>query len=320
MGDKTGISWTDATWNCVVGCSIYSPGCKNCYAMRMAARIERMGGKGGERYAGLTQPSKAGPVWTGAIRLAPEMLEVPLHWSKPRRIFVNSMSDLFHEDLPDKAIDRVFAVMALAPQHTFQVLTKRSDRMRSYMNDPQTPARVWRAVYQMGEEWDEGKLKVRLYCVMDSPLLYALGQHGAGWGGERPWPLKNVWAGVSVEDRDRTARIDDLRQIPAVLRFLSCEPLLEDLGHIDLTGIGWCIIGGESGPGAREFNVGWAYSLLDQCNVAGVPFFMKQLGSRPVWPSDRFGEVRVEGHGSKWDDPVAWPYRLQVQQFPQVAA
>ena len=143
MADKTGIEWTDATWNPIVGCSVVSPGCTHCYAMSMAARIEKM--TPGSHYAGLTDASKAGPVWNGRLALAPDhILTQPLRWQKPRRIFVNSMGDLFHEDVPDDWIDRVFAVMALAPQHTFQVLTKRAERMRNYLlRDPDVARDRW---------------------------------------------------------------------------------------------------------------------------------------------------------------------------------
>ena len=270
MADKTAIEWCDATWNPVVGCSIVSKGCTNCYAMKMAARLEAMGQP---IYRGMTAPSKTGPVWTGAVRLNPAVLAKPLSWRRPRRIFVNSMSDLFHESLPDEAIDRVFAVMALCPQHTFQVLTKRPERMRAYM----------RARDGMGDA---------ALCRAINAIPAALGnRHGA-----LEMPLPNVWLGVSVEDQAAAdARIPILLDTPAARRFISAEPLL---GPVDLAAtvrrctlagtivpdgkthpLGWVIAGGESGPGARPMHPDWARGLRDQCADAGVPFFFKQWGA-----------------------------------------
>lgn len=242
MGDKTKIEWTDASWNPVVGCSIVSPGCTNCYAMGQAARIERCAAGAGQatHYAGLTQPSKAGPVWTGKLALAPDhILTAPLRWKKPRRVFVNSMSDLFHEDVPDEWIDRVFAVMALAPRHTFQVLTKRAKRMRIYL-DQRTDNRA-----------EEIGVAMRAIAgTSDEPGLIEL-------------PLPSVWLGVSAEDQKRAdERIPDLLATPAAVRFVSAEPLL---GPIDLTqlfhapidfarGLDWVIVvtAPKGADGARE--------------------------------------------------------------------
>ncbi len=222
MADKTGIEWTDATWNPIVGCDVVSPGCTNCYAMKMAARIEAM--QPGSHYAGTTMPTKAGALWTGKVALAPDhILTQPLRWNKPRKIFVNSMGDLFHESVPDAWIDRVFAVMALAPQHTFQVLTKRSARMREYVSEvretwchhgPPTPGseRIHEAALAItGEEW----------LPEATPST---------------WPLPNVWLGVSTEDQRRAdERIPDLLATPADVRFISAEP---QLGPIDLERVG----------------------------------------------------------------------------------
>lgn len=170
-----------------------------------------------------------GPRWTGKVRLVPEVLTKPLHWRKPRMVFINSMSDLFHEFVSDSFIAQVFGVMRDCPRHTFQLLTKRAGRLPSIMT--------------------------------------RLGR----------WP-QNVWMGVTVEDRANSWRISDLRKCPAPVRFLSCEPLLEDLGELDLDGIDWCICGGESGPGARPMDLDWARSIRDQCVAAGVPFLFKQVG------------------------------------------
>jgi protein gp37 len=219
MSDGSAIEWTDATWNPVRGCVKISPGCKHCYAETFA-----------ERWRGIpNHPYEQG----FDLRLVHEKVEDPLRWRKPRRIFVNSMSDLFQEGVPDPFIRRVFEVMCAAPRHTYQVLTKRAERMRSFV------------------------------CAQPRELVHQ----------------PQIWLGVSVEDRKYgLPRIDQLREVPAALRFLSIEPLLEDLGRIDLTGIGWVIVGGESGPGARPMKEAWVRSLLEQCRSARVPFFFKQWG------------------------------------------
>lgn len=286
MGADSKIEWTDATWNPVVGCSVVSPGCTNCYAMGHAARIVRCANGAASHYDGTTQPSKAGPVWTSKVALAPDhILTAPLRWRRPRRIFVNSMGDLFHEAVPDAWIDRVFAVMALAPQHTFQVLTKRAQRMREYLTRNDRQSRIAARGFFM----DGGDYTPR-------------------------WPLPHVWLGVSVEDQTRAdERIPDLLETPAAVRFVSAEPLL---GAIDFTGIygeigtalqldclngihyhhddggartvakrlDWIVVGGESGRGARPMHPQWVRGIRDQCNSAGVAFFFKQWGE---WGVDR---------------------------------
>jgi protein gp37 len=282
MGDKSEIEWTDATWNPIVGCSIKSPGCKNCYAMRMARRIELMGTA--THYAGLTDQTKAGPVFNGKLAAAPDhILTAPLRWTKPRKIFVNSMGDLFHESAPDEWIDKVFAVMALCPQHQFQVLTKRAERMRAYMTARYTQSRIARAAMEAAP----------LNRTLENAIDFAPREDPAI--GFEHWPLPNVWLGVSAErQQEADERIPHLLQTPAAVRFVSCEPLL---GPIDLSlgkwvglfsgkfddaptpQLDWIIVGGESGPGARPMHPDWARSLRDQCQVAGVPFFFKQWGA-----------------------------------------
>jgi protein gp37 len=252
----TAIEWTDETWNPVTGCTKVSPGCDNCYAERVT---ERWQGKG----------------TFDKVVLHEDRLAKPLSWRKPRRVFVNSMSDLFHDDVPDEFIARAFAVMACAPQHTFQVLTKRHGRMRSLLSSDVTQQAVMD----------------RLDLLMADAEPYAYPH----------WPLSNVGLGVSVEDqRWAGIRISALLDTPAAVRFLSCEPLL---GPIDLTElapglvysnrgfnalvgeprIDWVIVGGESGPGARPMHPDWPRSLRDQCTAAGVPFFFKQWGE---WSPD----------------------------------
>lgn len=260
MADKTTIEWTDATWNPIVGCSIVSKGCTNCYAMRVAgARTSHTA-----KYTGLTQPSKGGPVWTGEVRLWEKALTQPLSWREPRRVFVNSMGDLFHEAIPDEWIDRCFAVMALAPQHTFQILTKRPERMRAYFEGDREEA-VWQARFVVAP---------------------ANGHYHADW------PLPNCWLGVSAEDQATAdERIPILLDTPAAVHFISAEPLLgaidlRDIVRVDDRGfrhradqdLDWVIVGGESGRGARPMHPAWARSLRDQCHEAGVQFFFKQWG------------------------------------------
>lgn len=236
MSDRSAIEWTDATWNPVTGCTKVSPGCKHCYAETFA---ERWRGTPGHPYEQGFD-----------VRLWPERLTTPLSWKSPRMIFVNSMSDLFQEDVPDEFIGQVFRVMAAASRHTFQVLTKRAERLA-----------VWNS------------------------------EHSEFWF------LPNVWLGVSVENRRfGLPRIPLLKSVRAPVRFLSIEPLLEDLGSFDLQGIDWVIVGGESGRGARPMRAGWATSIRDQCRAAGVPFFFKQWGG--VWKK-KHGRLL---DGRTWDE------------------
>jgi protein gp37 len=242
--DWTTIEWTDATWNPTRGCSRISPGCKNCYAERIAARFSGAG----LPYEGLARITPSGARWSGELRVIEDDLDQPLHWKKPRRIFVNSMSDLFHEAIDDEEIDAIFSVMALAEHHTFQVLTKRSERMFGYF---------------------ERRTSIRYHGTVGSTAIDV----------DRALPLPNVWLGVSVEDSERRTRIKHLRGVPAAVRFLSMEPLLEHPGKLNLDGIAWVIAGGESGPGARPMHPSWARAIRDQCMAARVPFFFKQWGA-----------------------------------------
>jgi len=299
MTGKSKIQWTDATWNPLAGCSIVSPGCTNCYAMRQAARIERMGGA--DHYVGLTEMIKDKPIWTGKVALASEKtLRAPLRWKAPRKIFVNSMSDLFHESVPDEWIDKVFAIAALSPQHIFQFLTKRPKRMRDYVG---MRAGDWQVV--LPEAFAPGTLPISKHGVV-AHIGVSTPEHRSLYGATQPcWPLPNVWLGVTAEDQTRAdERIPDLLATPAAVRFASCEPMLGPLDltdmcnghyfydalsgarwHDDPDGINprvpyeakldWVICGGESGPGARPMHPDWARSLRDQCAAAGTRFFMK---------------------------------------------
>lgn len=226
---ETSIEWTDATWNPVAGCLIITPGCTNCYAMRMAARLEAMGVP---KYAGLTRKSGNRYIWTGKVRLDEASLETPLKWRKPRKIFVNSMSDLFHDDVPAEFIARVWDVMQRTPQHTYQILTKRPERMREVITSLDLPA------------------------------------------------LEHVWLGTSVENAAVLSRLDDLRSTPAIIRFVSFEPLIGSVATADLRGIHWAIVGGESGPRSRPMDEKWVDEIRLNCLATGTAFFFKQWGGK----------------------------------------
>ncbi|HEV2636292.1 MAG TPA: phage Gp37/Gp68 family protein [Actinocrinis sp.] len=223
MSDKSPIEWTEATWNPTTGCDKVGPGCENCYAMTLAKRLKAMGAA---KYQNDGDPRTSGPGF--AVTLHPDTLDIPRRWRAPRTVFVNSMSDLFHARVPLPFIRDVFTVMAQTPQHTYQILTKRSVRLR------------------------------RLADQLD-------------------WP-PNVWMGVSIEDDDHVARADDLRRVPAAVRFLSCEPLLGPLPSLNLDHIDWVIAGGESGPHHRPVDEPWITTLRDACTDQDVAFFFKQWG------------------------------------------
>ena len=236
MGAKSSIEWTESTWNPVTGCTKISPGCDHCYAERLALRLQAMG-----------QPNYADGF---RLTVQEHMLELPLRWKLPQVIFVNSMSDLFHKDVPAEYIQRVFDVMRRASQHRFQVLTKRSQRL------------------------------ARLSSTLN-------------------WQ-PNIWMGVSVESQDYTFRIDHLRETGAHIKFLSLEPLLGPLTHLNLEGVDWVIVGGESGPGARVMRSEWVLDIRDQCKDAGIPFFFKQWGGTNKKKTGRLLDDRT------WDEmPLA---------------
>jgi protein gp37 len=296
----TTISWTDETWNPTRGCRRVSPGCEHCYAERQAIRMSNAGGA----YEGLVKLTKNGPRWTGKGRLVVEQLTKPLSWRAPRRIFVDSMSDLFFEASSNEEIAAVFGVMAAAPRHTFQILTKRPQRMREWFAWIEKEAHKTALAASGGKGGGfadaENVWWRALVCLEHAGA--ALGDIPAG-GGKATWPLSNVWLGVSVEDQPRAdERIPELLATPAAVRFLSCEPLLGaiDLQHVQnvertfeidaLAGthgvlrphsgrcarIDWVILGCESGPGARPCELAWLRSLRDQCEASGTAFFLKQ--------------------------------------------
>jgi protein gp37 len=363
MSANSSIQWTDATWNPVRGCTKVSPGCAHCYAETFA-----------ERFRGV----KGHPYEQGFdLRLVPEKLAEPLKWRKPRRVFVNSMSDLFQDGVPFEFIDQAFAVMALSPQHTFQILTKRAERMREYFSED-----LRQRVIEAGERMRPSRPPSHWYHISD-------------WSCRTmPWPLANVWLGVSVENQHfADERIPLLLQTPAAVRFISAEPLLgpvdigmssatcgcckrwpsrwvkvhrevrpqfpinlmqgadkvvapagihraesnqhgalsvNDMGLVPsdfdaLPSLDWVIVGGESGPGARPFDIAWARSIVKQCADAKVACFVKQLGAVPVnailGPVNPVNLRTVNAiKDRKGGDMAEWPADLRVRDFPQVSA
>lgn len=279
MGDKTGIEWTDATWNPTRGCRRISPGCINCYAERDAHRFSGPG----LSYEGLTTDGR----WNGKTRFVEDALDLPLRWREPRLVFVDSMSDLFYEGFTNEQIAAVFGIMAACRRHTFQVLTKRAGRAAEWFAWARRHGDGFGLMRTIGSS-------ELLTCAWEACCGVAWADHEPHRSlGETPspevfgdtWPLPNVWLGASVENQAAAdERISLLYETPAAVRFLSCEPLI---GPVDLTEylldplmplVDWVIAGGESGPGARPMRADWARGLRDQCAQAGVPFFFKQWG------------------------------------------
>jgi protein gp37 len=306
----TAIEWTDKTWNVFVGCSKVSEGCRNCYAINQAYRnnaiAQTMPNPGRMRYYdGLTQKTENRVDWTGIVRFVPEALEIPLRWKKPRKVFVNSMSDLFHESVREEHLDQVFAVMALSPQHTYQILTKRPGRMLEYLRSAKTRIRI--AAVDLGRA--------------------SKTEHGAIESCQWDWPLPNAWMGVTIENQkalnERARPLYDLHNM-GWLTFYSAEPLLEAVElYLNHERANWVIVGGESGPGARPCDTDWIYSIVEQCKNSDVAVFVKQMGSKllcecrtpehPNW--DELGPIyRMTGKGT---DINEWPERLRVREFPE---
>ncbi len=333
MGAGSGIEWTEATWNPVTGCTAIASGCANCYAVPMTHRLEKMGQA---KYAGLTVVQGNGRrQFSGEVRCHEDVLSIPLGWRKPRRVFVNSMSDLFHVDVPFEFIARVFAVMALCPQHTFQVLTKRPERMAEYMlgkpyssdpsDHPERRINIEACELHRGDIIPEG-----VPFLKNAPV--------------QQWPLANVWLGTSAStQRDLDAAVPHLLRCPAAVRFLSLEPLVEGVDldqwvfnrRADIQklmngpmacnfhqadamvadALDWLIVGGESGKGARPCNVDWIRSVVQQCAEARVPCFVKQLG---MWVAQ--GDRRIMLREHKGGNPDEWPEEIRVRQWPEVAS
>lgn len=289
---KSSIEWTEHTWNPVSGCTRVSMGCDNCYAATLTKRLAAMGQ---EKYQGLVNPGKGH--FNGVVKLHEDALEIPLKRWMPTTYFVNSMSDLFHPSVPFSFVDKVFAVMARAHWHTFQILTKRPERMAEYLG-----ARIDGGSTEARVAWESTQM---VENPSDHPEL------GDAW----TWPLPNVWLGTSIEDQAAAdERIPDLAKVTAIVRFLSCEPIL---GPIEIgtwfwsmmsddrdCAIGWVIVGGESGPNARPMELEWAEALVSQCLAADVPVFVKQLGT-------------VAG-GKAHHDIDSFPLSLRFRQMPAI--
>ena len=273
---STNIEWTDETWNPIVGCSKVSLGCDNCYAVGTVHRGLA------EQHRGLTVRAEGATDWTGEVRVVESMMDRPLRWKKPRRIFVNSLSDLFHPGVSDETIARIFAVMALAPQHTFQVLTKRPQRMADMLST----MLFWKVVAS--------------HCADDQtaslswPYRTAIANHQG---------LPNVWLGVSIESDRYAFRADHLRRTPAAVRWISAEPLLGPLPSLDLTGIDWLVVGGESGPKARPMHPQWVRDIRDECTDICCP----ECGE--TWPYDDAEIPCSHCRGSGAEDPTAFLFK-----------
>ena len=312
------IQWTERTWNPTRGCRRISPGCVNCYAEKVATRFCGEG----LPYEGLIRLGK----WNGETTFAADKLTDPLSWQKPALIFVDSMSDLFYEGFSDAQIDQVLAVMLLTPRHTYQVLTKRADRMAKYLTDPRLYGRVLACADQIRLRYP--RLRLNEIGISDPSKV----------------PASWIWWGVSVENQEYVdKRIPDLLRTPAALRFVSYEPALgpvdfhstdvgDALSNCDecdgdsdceaCSGLGridWLIVGGESGTGARPFDIAWARSAVAQCKAAGVPVFVKQLGAKPTGRDCEHGRA---GQPCRFNDPkggdwTEWPADLRVREFPR---
>lgn len=287
---KSKIEWTDTTWSPTTGCDKISAGCDNCYALTLSKRLKAMGQA---KYQNDGDPRTSGPGF--GLTVHPNTLDEPLTWRKSRRVFVNSMSDLFHARVPREFVAQVFATMAATPRHSYQVLTKRPERM-ARMLDGAFAREVGAAMVRAGHvgwwRYDAERLAV--------PIV---------------WPLRQVWLGTSIENNDHIARVDHLRRTSAAVRFISAEPLLGPLGSLNLTGIDWLILGGESGPGARPLELWWFRELIDMARDAGTKVFVKQLGS--VWASETSwnGQLvsRTDKKGGNWS---YWPADLRVREYP----
>jgi len=291
------IEWTQETWNPILGCSKISAGCKNCYAINQAYRNQAIANKliadginAGRLsyYQGLTEKDNYLD-WTGKLVFVPEALEIPLKRKKPTMYFVNSMSDLFHENVPDYWIDQIFAVMAIAKHHTFQILTKRPQRMKEYLSKP---------------------YHINIARYIDQ----FLGDKFAHENYDLPAP--NIWLGTTCENQKAVAeRLPILLQTPALVRFLSCEPLLEDI-YLALNKFdhkpNWIIVGGESGNNARPCHLDWIRSTVKQCRTSNVPIFVKQLGSNVFYGAGN----KMKLINRKGGDLEEFPEDLQIREFP----
>lgn len=289
MSTSSKIEWTTATWNPVTGCDRVSPGCDHCYAMTLAKRLKAMGSP---RYQADGDERTSGPGF--GVTLHQDQLGLPLRWKKSRRIFVNSMSDLFHPDVPDQFIGAVFQVMTHAKHQTFQVLTKRPQRMAQM---------VRHLSWDCNGDSDLGTFTAEELCIDRTLNRYWDVAH---------W-LPHVWLGTSIESDSYVFRANYLRQIPAAVQFLSLEPLLGPLPSLDLTDIDWVIVGAESGPGARPMDLGWVREVRDRCIEGGIPFFFKQhaVNGRKIHTPELDGRMWTEF-------PVDHRLRAETTALPRV--
>jgi len=347
-------AWSDVAWNPTAGCTPVGPGCNHCEASRTVAQLSRMGGKAGARYAGLTVQRHAGAQWTGEVRVRSDLLTWPLLQRRSRRVLVSSLSDLFHEKLETEILDTVHAVMTIAHWHSFVVLTRRAERMRSYYTDPQTPARVAGEVWRLAETLlqsgaaaprarGEGappaatrRVGAGMHRYWAAGLARAIPPHVGGDGTETapapldPWPLPNLWLGVSVEDQEHAGCIGQLLRTPAKFRWACLQPLLGRV-RLDLVPVGddgyanalsgdrnnldgrsrclpimgppwprldWVVVGGETGSGARPVDPDWVRELRDRCTDAGVPFLFEQWGEWAPVAEESF-EPRLQRVGRR---------------------
>jgi protein gp37 len=292
----TSIEWTHrdgtkgVTWNPTTGCDKISDGCTNCYALTMAGRLKAMGSA---KYRNDGDPRTSGPGF--GVTVHEDTLDEPFRWRTPRTVFVNSMSDLFHARVPSDFVARVWSTMAATPRHTYQILTKRPERMARWVNR----CALWDGyITHNGEPpYSYGGSGM----IVGYPEMQSKHYRTEGSG----WPIRNAWLGTSIESDERTGRADHLRATPAAVRFISAEPLLGPLPSLDLTGIDWLIIGGESGPGSRPMDLRWVYGLIDLARTAGTAVFVKQLGK--IWAGG--------GKGGDWS---RWPADLRIREYPQL--
>lgn len=299
MGDKTKIEWTDASWNPIRGCSRVSEGCRNCYAEAVAYRFSGAG----QPYSGLAVLKNDHASWTGKVEFVEKHLLDPLRWKNPRRIFVNSMSDLFHENVQREWLKKIVTVMALAYWHTFQILTKRAENLSGFEEI------VREVLHELQDLERNGGIAHRMvFKALDMRR-----RDKVDW----EFPLPNVWLGVSDEGNQH-GRLDILRDTPAAVRFVSIEPLIFDPGKVNLDGIHWVIVGGESGPNARPCELRWIDSIVKQCVASKTPVFVKQLGGN-IPDDDQSYIQRVTGksvHNSKGGDINEFPPELRIREFP----
>lgn len=324
MGDKTGIQWTDATWNPLRGCTRVSKGCENCYAEKVAYRFSGPG----QPYEGLIAIGKKGPRWNGVIKLVPEKLIDPLRWTRPRMVFVNSMSDLFHENISNEYIAAVFGVMAEAKTHTFQILTKRPKRAKEFFDWLTTKAYAESCAVDGFYPYTQYEVGI---CLAEAAKLTGRSKL---FPKDFPiWPLPNVWLGISAENQETAnKRVPLLMECPANIHWVSYEPALgpvdfsewiDNSGYDSLlrtfTGrkatppsLDWIVVGGESGSGSRPFDWKWAQHVVDTTSASSTAVFVKQLGSKPVLKDSGISSLK----SYKGGEISEWPKGLQVREYP----